>query len=113
MDRVMRFHSAPALILLALLTLSCAKTDSQPPFVANTDPPETASGASAAMPVDCVAQWESVSPGAEYRTLNCRGGGPALHLMRVDPAKVRIEAVVTSDQSAADVARSSKRLFAI
>ncbi len=55
--------------------------------------------------VECVDDWSDVAEGIEYRTLNCRDGGFALHLVRVDPRRTTIDALVRPGSTATDLGR--------
>ncbi|MEO8216937.1 MAG: phosphodiester glycosidase family protein [Acidobacteriota bacterium] len=59
--------------------------------------------------------WKALGPGIEYRTLGCddKTHTFALHLLRVDPRRVPLKAVVTEPAHVEDVVRSQNALFGL
>ena len=53
----------------------------------------------------CVQQWQPVGAGIDYRTLNCTADRN-LHLVRLDPKRAELGAVIHSGGTAAGVAQS-------
>ena len=79
------------IVLLALAFSACSAEKVAP------------ASASAARTSSCVAEWQAVARGIDYRALNCSGDRFDLHLVRVDPKAASIEAKVQSG-SAKDAA---------
>jgi hypothetical protein len=82
--RVVRF------VLLTLLALTACQRDSAP------DPPPAARAETR-----CPDEWTRVADGIEYRMLDCD-----LHLVRVDPHRAAIDAVVRPGSTARDLGRT-------
>jgi uncharacterized protein YigE (DUF2233 family) len=91
-------------LLVSLLFSSC--TESQSEMLSSARLEETDANAA-----DCVPDWQQVAAGADYRYFGCDGKPRRLHLLRVDPQVVDIDAVVAPNQTAEEVATG--RLFAI
>lgn len=81
---------------LALVCLLVAACCSKPPQ--DGGPPARQAGGTPAVP--CPAEWASVGEGVEYRMLDCD-----LHLVRVDPKRAAIGAVVRPGSTARDLGR--------
>jgi exopolysaccharide biosynthesis protein len=83
-------------VLLGFLWCCAPKHDAtSPPNEAQGDPPQTKST------MQCVDDWTPLASGVDYRTL-C----PSLHLLRVDPKRAEIGAVIQPGGRAEGVARA-------
>lgn len=78
------------LVAILLLAAACQRD-------AAVDPPQASSSPPARK---CVTEWERVADGIEYRTLDCE-----LHLVRIDPKRATLDAVVRPGSTAQDLAR--------
>jgi exopolysaccharide biosynthesis protein len=58
----------------------------------------------------CRDKWARVADGVDYRSLDCP---TKLHLVRIDPTVAKLDAVLQSNRTAEEVARSGRFLFAI
>ncbi|HEX7152876.1 MAG TPA: phosphodiester glycosidase family protein [Thermoanaerobaculia bacterium] len=87
-----------ATVLLLALT-ACARVADDAPEEKKQDPEWKP-----VAPIACVNDWTPAGDGVEYRMLDCTPEEFALHLVRVDPKKVKLEAVVRSDSDARTVA---------
>lgn len=98
------------LFCLSLILLTACSPD-EPQVNADERPPESkAADAGAQTSRPCVAEWQPVADGVDYRALNCSDSRFDLHLVRLDPKKVMLEAVVTKGRTAQSVAAGA--LFA-
>lgn len=82
------------LVFLLLVAVACADSPA---------PAET-SEETESVPPPCVADWRPVTPGIDYRTLNC-SLDRNLHLVRLDPKRVEIGAVLRGGATAETIAR--------
>lgn len=54
-------------------------------------------------PAACVSEWTNVANGIEYRQHNCKDSAFDLHLIRIDPRRATIDAVVKPGSTAGDL----------
>lgn len=94
-----------AVIAAAILFAACAReTRTAAPPAADPPPPAAAEAKQDDPPAACRSEWQRISDGIEYRTLNCTPQRFDLHLVRVDPRRARIGAVIRGGSSAAEIA---------
>ena len=91
------------IVFVVLLAAACERTERAVPRAADSTSGQASS--------ECVNEWMRVASGVEYRTLNCTPAGFDLHLVRVDPTAARVDTVLRSGTSAAELGR--KYRFAI
>jgi uncharacterized protein YigE (DUF2233 family) len=86
-------------VLLLLSSLACARVKDAEPEAQKKDPEWQP-----VAPIACVNDWTPAGNGIEYRMLDCTPEEFALHLVRIDPKKVKLEAVIQSGSDARTVA---------
>ena len=103
-----------AIVILICVAVACRREPRRASAPA-ADPPSSLPAAAAQEdpPVVCQNEWERVADGIEYRTLNCTPQRFDLHLVRVDPRRAHIDAIVRGGSTAAEIAKKESWTFAV
>jgi uncharacterized protein YigE (DUF2233 family) len=105
-DPALRLPRAQGVRLLATLlllsSLACARVKDAEPEEKKTD-----SDWKPVAPIACVNDWTPAGNGIEYRMLDCTPEEFALHLVRIDPKRVKLEAVIQPGSDARSVASNA------